>query len=95
MKISHRIVVYLVLGLVFLAAWLPLHVMRFLRRPSLLMMSGVFFTIAIAFILLAGISRLEAKVRAIEDSLRVTTCRERSRVHDRDAPEPEPPEQAS
>lgn len=95
MKSSRRVAIYLALGLMFLAGWLFLHTIIFLRHPSLLMMSGVFFAIAIAFILLAGLTRLEAKVKTIEEYLRVTTCRERSRIHDQDTPEPEPSDKTS
>jgi hypothetical protein len=54
-------------------------------------MSGLVLTVALAFVLLAAITRLEARVRTLEDFLRVEASRSRSREHDKDAPEPEPP----
>jgi len=94
-KASRRVVLYLVLGVACFAAWVPLHVIRTVRNPSITTLSGVVLTLAIALVLLASITRLEAKVKSIEDYLRLETSRERSRAHDKDTPEPEPPADAN
>jgi cell division protein FtsW (lipid II flippase) len=86
-------VLYVALGIVcFLAAAVMVFIARLENRQAL-GFAGLLFTIAVALLLLAKITRQDARIRAIEDFLRVESSRERARAHD--AGEPEPPEDAT
>jgi hypothetical protein len=88
-KVHSRVAIYVVLGAICFVLWLPVQVVRMMENPSLPNMAGVILTLALAFMLLASITRLEARVKKLEEYLRIAACRERSREQDKVEAEPE------
>ena len=92
MKRSRSVVIYLILGAacmaaaaVLLAAPRPLgH-----HSPEL---GGLLFVAGITFMLLAKVTQVDARVRALEEFQRQESCRERARSHDAGEGENEEPE---
>jgi predicted membrane channel-forming protein YqfA (hemolysin III family) len=82
MKHSRRLVLYILFGSVCLVAATVLIVSLKLRGHAAMGLGGLLFTMALAFFLLAKITQVDIRLRALEESRRLKACRERARAHD-------------
>jgi hypothetical protein len=92
MKRGRRVVAYLVTGVVcMVAAAVLLAVTRLRGHPSLGLAELLFGT-GIALMLLAKVTQVDARIRALEEFQRQEACRERALSHDAGEGEKEEPE---
>jgi hypothetical protein len=95
MKRNRRVVFYIALGLVCFGGAAVMVFIKRLQNTQVLGFSGLLFTIAIGLLLLAKITRLDSRVRGLEEFQRLQMSKGRARLHDASENEPEeaPPSQ--